>query len=221
MRGWWFLKPMTTVKICGLKEPDHLRLAARLGAKHAGLVFYPPSPRALSIPAAASMAAAGAGIGLVGLFVDPEDDLLEAALNAVPLALIQLHGDESPKRVQDIRQRWGIPVMNALKIAAPEDLSGLALYETVSDWILFDAKSSGPLPGGNGAVFDWTILKDVRPRKPWMLSGGLTPENVGLALSVLSPDAVDVSSGVEETPGVKSPARMQAFVESVISAQTV
>jgi phosphoribosylanthranilate isomerase len=210
---------MTAVKICGLKDPEHLRLAARLGARYAGLVFYPPSPRAVSVPAAASLVAAGGGIGLVGLFVDPDDALLDAAIQAVPLAMIQLHGDESPKRVQDIRQRWKIPVMKALKVAAPEDLAGLSSYENICDWILFDAKSSGPLPGGNGAVFDWTILKNIRPRKPWMLSGGLTPENVKLALSVLSPDAMDVSSGVEDAPGMKSPAKIQAFIDSVMFAR--
>ena len=201
------------IKVCGLKDPSHLRLAASLGVRYAGLVFYPRSPRHLSIPEGASLArSAPPHITTVGLFVDPDDEMLGHTLAAAPLGMIQLHGDESPKRVQEIRVRTGLPVMKALKIAAPEDLSVLPSYEAVADWILFDAKSTGALPGGNGIAFDWQILKDLKLKKPWMLSGGLTAENVAVALASLQPTAVDVSSGVEDTPGVKSPDKIRAFV---------
>lgn len=211
--------PMTEAKICGLKTPEHLRLAAQEGARYAGLVFYPPSPRALTREQGALLARqAPPGLAVVGLFVDPDDAFLDEILKQVPLGMVQLHGDEAPRRVAAIRARTGLPVMKALRVAAPEDLEPLSLYENVADWILFDAKSAAPLPGGNGVAFDWTILKDTRPRKPWMLSGGLTPENVRTALSVLQPDAVDVSSGVEDTPGIKSADKIRTFLQAVKGA---
>ncbi len=210
---------MTDVKICGLKDPSHLRLAAETGARYAGLVFFPKSPRHLDRDAAAALARhAPRTLTLTGLFVDPDEDFLAEMLRSVPFTMIQLHGKESPRRVQDIRARTGLPVMKALSIAGPEDLPTLADYEAVADWILFDAKSDSALPGGNGLVFDWQILKNVRPRKPWMLSGGLTPQNVAAALSVLQPDAVDVSSGVEDAPGIKSPDKIKAFIQAVKEA---
>ncbi len=201
------------IKVCGLKDPSHLRLAASSGVRYAGLVFYPRSPRHLSIAEGAALArSAPAHLTTVGLFVDPDDEVLGHTLAAAPLGMIQLHGDETPKRVQEIRVRTGLPVMKALKIAAPEDLSVLPAYEAVADWILFDAKSSGALPGGNGVAFDWQILKNLKLKKPWMLSGGLTAENVAIALQQLTPAAVDVSSGVEDAPGVKSTDKIRVFV---------
>lgn len=207
---------MTDVKICGFRDPDHLRFAAAKGVRYAGLVFYPPSPRHLALGEAAALAkAAGPHTTTVGLFVNPDDETLGHTLAALPLGMIQLHGDETPKRVQEIRIRAGKPIIKALKVAAPEDLSQVAAYADVADWLLFDAKSAGALPGGNGVAFDWQILKDLNLKKPWMLSGGLTPENVAAALAVLSPTAVDVSSGVESAPGVKSPEKISAFITAV------
>ena len=212
---------MTDVKICGLRSPDHLRLTATSGARYAGLVFFPRSPRAVSRDEAASLArTAPSTLELVGLFVDPEDALLQEIVQHVPLRMIQLHGHESPKRIAEIKARYKLPVMKAVSVASPEDLQPLAAYEEIADWILFDAKApkGSDLPGGNGLVFDWQLLKNVRPRKPWMLSGGLTPENVGIALSLLQPIAVDVSSGVEDAPGLKNPDKIKAFIQAVKGA---
>jgi phosphoribosylanthranilate isomerase len=209
---------MTDIKICGLKDPSHLRLAASLGVRYAGLVFFPRSPRHLSLEAAASLAAqAPQTLTLTALLVDPDDALLAEVAGKAKPRLLQLHGSETPARVAEIRARTGLPVMKALSISAPEDLSPLPDFAEVADMLLFDAKApaGSHLPGGNGIVFDWNILRNVRPSKPWMLSGGLTPENVGEALRVLKPDAVDVSSGVEDAPGVKSPDRIRAFVDAV------
>jgi len=146
--------------------------------------------------------------------------LLGAVIPRLTPGLIQLHGTETPQRVAAIKARFGLPVMKALKIAGPEDLEPLPLYEDVADWILFDAKapSGSTLPGGNGVVFDWNVLKSVKPRRPWMLSGGLTPENVGEALKVLKPHAVDVSSGVEDAPGRKNADKIRAFIQAVKGA---
>lgn len=212
---------MTDVKICGLKDLNHLTIAAASGARYAGYVFFPRSPRHLSRDQAASLVRQSpAPLTPVGLFVDPDDELLGDILGAVPLRVIQLHGKESPKRVAEIKTRYQLPVMKAISIAGPEDLDLLPQFEQVADWILFDAKApaGADLPGGNGAVFDWTILKNISPRKPWMLSGGLTAQNVAEALKVLKPDAVDVSSGVEEIPGLKSPDKIRAFIQAVKGA---
>lgn len=209
---------MTDLKICGLKDPSHLRLAASLGVRYAGLVFFPRSPRNLSLDTARTLAQqAPATLTLTALLVDPDDALLEEVVRAVNPGLIQLHGHETPARVAGIRARTNLPVMKALSIAAQEDLAPISEFEAVADMLLFDAKApaGSHLPGGNGIVFDWNVLKDVRPRKPWMLSGGLTPENVAAALNVLTPDAVDVSSGVEDSPGVKSEEKIRAFVSAV------
>lgn len=213
---------MVLAKICGLKTPETLHIAAQNGARFAGFVFYPRSPRALRRDEARVLAGmVPTGLRSVGLFVDPDDDLLEDVVRAVPLDMIQLHGHETPKRVAEIKSRYGLQVIKAMPVATPDDLILLPDYEVVADWILFDAKppsNVAALPGGNGLVFDWTILTTVRPQKPWMLSGGLTPENVAKALELLKPDAVDVSSGVEASPGVKDPAKIKAFLEATRSS---
>ncbi len=212
---------MTDIKICGLRDPSHLRLAASLGSRFAGLVFFPRSPRHVTRDEAAMLArSAPDTLEIAGLFVDPDDALLQETVQHMPLRMIQLHGSEPPKRVAEIRARTGLRVMKAMPVAGPEDLEGLQDYEDVADWILFDAKApaGSELPGGNGLVFDWALLKGVKPRRPWMLSGGLTPENVAAALTVLHPDAVDVSSGVEDAPGVKSPDKIKAFIQAAKGA---
>ena len=212
---------MTDVKICGLSDPSSIAVAARAGARFAGFVFYPPSPRSISPDAALALGqAVPAHITSVALFVDPDDDLLGAIIPRLKPGLIQLHGNETPQRLSAIRARFGVAVMKALKIGGPEDLADLPVYEEVSDWILFDAKppKDSVLPGGNGLVFDWNVLKSVAPRRPWMLSGGLTSDNVGAALSVLKPDAIDVSSGVEDAPGRKNHDKIISFIQAVKGA---
>lgn len=209
---------MTSIKICGIKNPEILSVAASAGARFAGFVFVPQSPRYIH-PEQARLLSRQLPTGLrsVGLFVDPSDEDLGHILGAVSLDFIQLHGNESPARVQAIKSRFNIPVIKAFAISATGDLDQVAAYIPVIDWILFDAKApaSSNIAGGNGVAFDWAILKDKNFAKPWMLSGGLTPENVADALSILSPDAVDVSSGVESSRGVKDAQKVRDFIAAV------
>ena len=208
-------------KICGIRSRDAAIAAARGGARWIGFVFYPPSPRSLT-PLEALALAEGAppSLGAVGLFVDPNDDQLEDTLQQVPLDLIQLHGNEAPRRVAEIRARFGRPVMKAIKLATEEDLAGVEDYLDVADRILFDAKApkskKDALPGGNAVAFDWRILAGQTWSKPWMLSGGLDAENVRQAIEITGARAVDVSSGVEAKPGVKAPNKISAFLDAAL-----
>lgn len=205
----------TAVKICGLSKPDTLEAAIRAGARFVGFVFYEDSPRYVAPDIAASLAReVPTGVRSVGLFVDPEDAFLEQVLGTVPLDMIQLHGHESPARVAEIKARFQMPVMKAIRVGEAEDLAEISAYEEAADWLLFDTKSEGAL-GGTGHAFDWTILKGQIFRKPWMLGGGLNAGNVAGALSILKPAAVDVSSGVESARGVKDAGKIQGFIEAV------
>ncbi|MCG5242006.1 phosphoribosylanthranilate isomerase [Azospirillum doebereinerae] len=205
-------------KICGLSEPESLRAAVTGGARYVGFVFYPPSPRAVAPALAADLARlVPTGIRSVGLFVDPDDEFLEHVVGQVPLDLIQLHGKETPRRVAEIKARYGMPVMKAVKIGGPEDLAAALEAAETADRLLFDAKPPAKvaaLPGGNGIAFDWTLLAGRRWPKPWMLSGGLTPENVAEAVRVTGATEIDVSSGVEDRPGHKDPALVRAFLDA-------
>ena len=206
------------VKICGLNSPAAVAAAAGGGASHAGFVFYPPSPRALT-PHAAGALARGVpeGIVKVGLFVDADDEAIAAVLQEVPLDLLQLQGDETPRRLKDIRRRFGLPVMKALRIASAEDVAAADEYPPAVDWLLFDAKPpaamKGALPGGNALSFDWKLLAGRRWTKPWMLSGGLNAGNLAAAVAATRAAHVDVSSGVEDAPGRKSPEKISAFLK--------
>lgn len=206
-------------KICGLTDPVSVQTAIAGGARHVGLVFFPKSPRNIAPAAAADLSRmATTTTGVVGLFVDPTDALLDDVITQVPLDLVQLHGDESPARVAEIRARWNIPVMKAISLATAADLAPVPAYEAVSDRLLFDAKlpkGVSALPGGNGLAFDWTLLAGRHFARPWMLAGGLTPENVVAAVQATGAPAVDVSSGVEDRPGHKSPARISAFLDAL------
>lgn len=206
-------------KICGISDAAALDAAVAGGARWIGFVFFPRSPRAVTPEQAAVLAAQAAGrIERVGLFVDPDDAQLEETLRRVPLELLQLHGGETPRRVGEIRARWKLPVMKVIKVARAEDLTAVADYAGTVDRLLFDAKAPkdmpGALPGGNALAFDWRLLAGRRWPKPWMLSGGLKPENLAEAVSLTGATAVDVSSGVESAPGVKDPARIRAFLET-------
>lgn len=208
---------MTDVKICGIRKPEHLETGYKHGARYAGFVFFDKSPRFIEPELARILSrSAPTGLKLVGLFVDPDDATLERVLSAVPLDMVQLHGKEPPVRVQEIHSRTLLPVMKAIPVATAADLSSIASYEAVADWLLFDAKAppTSSIPGGNGVSFDWTLLKGQSFRKPWMLSGGLHSGNVGDALSVLQPDAVDVSSGVESSPGEKDSLKIAEFLQA-------
>ena len=203
------------VKICGITDSADIPAAILAGARYVGFVFFPPSPRNLSLTEAAVMArSVPEGICKVALTVDADDALLDRLLDAVPLDMLQLHGRESPQRVAAVQEHFGLPVMKAVGVAGESDLPALDDYARVADQILVDAKppKDADLPGGNGLAFDWRLIAGRRWPVPWMLAGGLTPENVAEAIRMTGARQVDVSSGVESAPGVKDAARIRAFV---------
>lgn len=206
---------MADVKICGLREPAHVVAAAEAGARFVGFVFFPKSPRAVTVSEAAALAqAVPVGVARVGLFVDPDDALLAEVLAEVPLDVIQLHGHETPERVAEVKALTGLPVMKAVGISGAEDLPLLTEHGLVADMLLVDAKApkGADLPGGNGLAFDWRLLVGRRWLRPWMLAGGLTPGNVAEAVRLTGAPMVDVSSGVESAPGCKDVGLIGTFV---------
>ncbi len=209
------------VKICGLRSRAEMQAAADAGADYVGLVFFPRSPRHVSL-ADAQWIAGGIPKGLtrVALVVDANDEMLAALLNAVPIDILQLHGQETPERVASVRATFGKPVMKAVGLATEADLPVLKRYAAVSDRLLIDARppADADLPGGNGVAFDWRLLQGKRLQVPWMLAGGLTPENVAEAVRLTGARQVDVSSGVEISPGYKDPELMAAFVAAAHAA---
>lgn len=205
------------VKICGLKTPDDVAAVAQAGAAYAGFNFFPKSPRYVPPEAARTLAlSAPEGLCKVALVVDADDGTLDAIVGGVPLDMLQLHGHETPARVAEVKARYGLPVMKVIGVAEEADLAPLLDYQLVADQILVDAKApkGAVLPGGNGLTFDWRLLVGRKWLKPWMLAGGLTPENVGQAIQRTGARQVDVASGVESAPGVKDAAKIAAFVEA-------
>ena len=206
------------VKICGISRPDAMAAAVTAGARFIGLNFYPPSPRAVTPQVAAQLARlAPTGVRAVGLFVDADDETLNEVVAHVPLDMLQLHGSETPERVAAVADRFAMPVMKAIRVAEAADLAAAAPYEAVADWLLFDAKPPAnvrALPGGNGIPFDWSLLAGRTWSRPWMLSGGLTADNLAEAVAATGAAVVDVSSGVEDRPGHKPPERVRAFLEA-------
>ena len=204
-------------KICGLSTPETVDAAVAAGAQYLGFVTFPASPR--HVASATALQALGsrvpAGVVRVGLFVDPDDALLDERLASGVIDLLQLHGRETPQRLAEIRARTGKPVMKAIRVAAAADVeAGIAAYAPVADRLMFDA-AEGTLPGGNATSFDWTFLSGRRVPRPWFLAGGLRPDNVAEAVRVTGAPAVDVSSGVEASRGVKSVALIHAFLDRV------
>ncbi|MFM2390573.1 MAG: hypothetical protein RLZZ437_2128 [Pseudomonadota bacterium] len=209
--------PDIRVKICGLRTAADVAAVAAAGAAYAGFVFFAKSPRNLSIVQAKALAlAAPVGLAKVALVVDADDAALDAIVEGVPLDMLQLHGHESPARVAEVRQRYGLPVMKAVGVADEGDLAGLMEMSLAADQLLIDAKPAkgADLPGGNGLAFDWRLLVGRKWLRPWMLAGGLTPANVAEAVRLTGARQVDVSSGVESAPGVKDHARIAAFVQA-------
>ena len=203
------------VKICGLRDAGHIDAAVAAGARYVGFVFFEKSPRHLSFDDAARLAAAvPVGVAKVALVVNPDDALLDALLAAVPIDMLQLHGGESPDRVAEIKTRTGLPVMKAVGVADAEDLAQLEAYGKVADQLLVDAKppKGVNLPGGNGLAFDWRLIAGRRWPCPWMLAGGLDADNVAEAIRLTGARQVDVSSGVESTPGHKDADLITAFL---------
>jgi len=205
------------VKVCGIATPEALAAAAAAGADEVGFVFFPASPRALTPAQAGALSATlPGGPGRVGLFVGPTDEELAATLEAVPLDTIQLHGEETPARVAEIRARFRRPVMKALGIATEADLAAIPPHAAVADRLLLDAKPppDAALPGGNAQPFEWRLLQGVAVGRPWLLAGGLTPANVAEAIATAGAPGVDASSGMERERGVKDAALIAAFVRA-------
>ena len=204
-------------KICGLSQPEHVAAAVEAGAAYVAFTFFAKSPRNVSLDTARELAViVPPGVVKVALTVDAEDSFLDALTGSVPVDMLQLHGSETPERVSEVRERYGLPVMRAVGIAEAADLERLPVFEAVADQILIDAKppKDAELPGGNGLSFDWRLVAGRRWSRPWMLAGGLTPENVAEAVRLTGARQVDVSSGVESAPGRKDPDLIRAFIEA-------
>jgi phosphoribosylanthranilate isomerase len=209
-------------KICGLNHPAAVAAAIAGGASHLGFNFYPPSPRSIDPLKAASLAASvPAGIVKVGLVVDASDEEIARILSEARLDMLQLHGDETPRRVKDVRRKFGKPVMKALRVASAADIAAADEYLPAVDWLLFDAKPppemTHALPGGNAISFDWSLIAGRGWSKPWMLSGGLNVGNLADAVRMTGAKTVDVASGVEDSPGRKSPDKIAAFLKLAAS----
>ncbi|MBM3592649.1 MAG: phosphoribosylanthranilate isomerase [Alphaproteobacteria bacterium] len=210
------------VKICGIKDTAALDAARQAGADMVGFVFFPPSPRAVTANQAGLLARSYAdGPKRVGLFVDPDDAMLAAILAEVPLDILQLQGEETPARAGEIRARFGKPVVKALGIGSKNDLARLPAYADKVDYFLLDARppSGSALPGGNAQAFDWALMENEKPPRPWLLAGGLTPANVVEAIATSGAPGVDVSSGVERARGIKDPAAIAAFIAAAKSVR--
>jgi phosphoribosylanthranilate isomerase len=209
------------VKICGLSTPDTLDVALEAGADLVGFVFFPPSPRNVSIEAARALGARVRGRALkVALSVDADDAFLAASIEALAPDLLQLHGRETPARVAAVKARFGLPIMKAIPVAEAADLAAVSVYAAVADRLIFDARAprEATRPGGLGKAFDWRLLENLDSPVPFMLSGGLDVGNVAEALRITRAPGVDVSSGVERTPGVKDPDRIRAFIQAARAA---
>lgn len=201
------------IKLCGLSTVEAVQAASRLGADYAGFVIYPPSPRHVSPEKAGALRAHLGAAKAVAVLVNPDDALLEEVMRHMRPDMLQLHGNESPARVAEIRARSGLPVIKSIPVRDPADLDAARSF-TEADMLLFDAKSE-TLPGGTGVSFDWNLLNGSSFPLPWLLSGGLNGGNVAAALRVTGAQGVDVSSGIESAPGVKDIGKMEAFVNAV------
>ncbi len=212
------------VKICGLRSRGDLAEAAAAGAAYGGLVFFPPSPRHLSLADAQWIAAdRPEDLALVALTVNAGDAMLEQIVEAIPIDVFQLHGSESPARAAEIRDKFRRPVMKAVGVAEEGDLDGLPEYAGAIDMLLIDARppKEVPLPGGNGVAFDWRLIEGRSWPVPWLLAGGLTAQNVAEAVRLTGAEQVDVSSGVEIGRGLKDAGLMRDFVAAARMTETV
>jgi phosphoribosylanthranilate isomerase len=205
------------VKICGLTTRETLDAALAAGADMVGFVFFPPSPRHLGLEAAHALGLAAKGRALkVALTVDADDATIENIIEMLRPDLLQLHGHEGTARIRDLKSRFGLPVMKAIPVAAAADLAPLGGYAAVCDRILFDARppKGATRPGGLGATFDWHLLENLALERPFMVSGGLSIDNVAEAVRITHAGGVDVSSGVERAPGVKDCDMIREFVRA-------
>jgi phosphoribosylanthranilate isomerase len=213
------------VKICGITSADSADAAARAGADLAGLVLHPRSPRNLQPDQAGALASRLRGrVKLVVLVPpDPTDDSLAAAISAVKPEFIQLHGSETPERVAAVRTKFGVAVIKAIAVAEATDLDGASQFHDCADMLMFDAKppKDADREGGHGRIFDWQLLRGRKFRRPWLLAGGLDPQNVARAIRSSEAPGVDVSSGVEDSPGRKNPELIAQFIANARSAEFV
>lgn len=210
------------IKICGLKTDAALAAALAGGASHVGFIFFPKSPRYVEPAEAGRLREAVRGKALaVAVTVDASDAFLDEIVTAMQPDMLQLHGSETPERVAELKARHGLPVIKALPLAEAADLERIKPFIGVADGFLFDAKppKGSALPGGNGVAFDWRILAGLDAGVDYMLSGGLNAANVGDALRLANPPAIDISSGVESAPGVKDPALIEQFFRAVRAAR--
>jgi phosphoribosylanthranilate isomerase len=210
--------PSATAKICGLTTPEALAAALAGGASHVGFMLFDNSPRRIGAAEAARLAAPARGrVRITAVLVDPSDALVAETISLLNPDLIQLHGQESPARAAAVRAMAGRDTIKAVGVRDASDVKTALAYESAVDQLMFDAKA--PLgayrPGGHGAAFDWTLLGDIRPKRPWFLAGGLDPWNVADAIALARAPLVDVSSGVERGPGLKDPSLIAAFLDAV------
>ncbi|MEJ6009683.1 phosphoribosylanthranilate isomerase [Novosphingobium aquae] len=205
--------PAPRIKICGVNSAQALDAVIAARAEYCGFVFFERSPRHLTLAEAQGLGARAAGhVTRVGLFVDADDATIADAVAASALDVIQLHGEESPERVAQVKAQTGLPVWKAVPIASAADVERAARYAGAADLVLFDAKTpKGTLPGGMGLSFDWSLLAGWKNRAPWGLAGGLSPANVAEAVRLTGAPLVDTSSGVESAPGVKDAEKIAAF----------
>lgn len=204
------------VKICGLTDAISVRAAVEHGAAFVGAVFFAKSPRNISIENAATLFHdVPKKVKKVAVLVDPTDEFLSALTASMSWDFLQLHGSESPQRAQQICQQFRVPIIKAIGVREPADLAQAKSYENSVDMLMFDAKPapSAALPGGNGDAFDWAMLRGFTSPLPWFLSGGLRAENLQQAAAQSGARLLDVSSGVESSPGVKDPAKIAAFLK--------
>lgn len=208
------------VKICGIRSPADVEAAADAGARYVGFNFFEKSPRYVDAPTAHGLEnACPPWLARVALTVDAEDAFFDNMLRQVSFDFLQLHGSEPPARVSELKSRYGIPVIKVIGVAGPQDLDRISAYETVADQILVDAKApkNADLPGGNGLPFDWQLIAGRHWSCPWMLAGGLNPDNVAAAIAATKAPQVDVASGVEMSPGVKDPGLITAFCRAAMT----
>jgi phosphoribosylanthranilate isomerase len=211
-----------TVKICGLSTPETLDAALQAGADMVGFVFFPPSPRHIGLEIARELGRRAKGrAAKVALTVDADDATLASIIEALQPEILQLHGRETVARLRDIKQAFGVPVMKAIAVETASDLTPLAGYAPVADRILFDARAprGATRPGGLGTAFDWHVLESLALALPFMVSGGLTADNVAEAVRVTRAGGLDVSSGVERTPGIKDPEMIRNFIRAARASE--
>lgn len=209
------------VKICGLKTADAVETALRCGASHLGFIFFEKSPRNIAPAIAGELAAAAAGRAqTVAVTVNAGDQELALIVGAMRPDMLQLHGNETPDRVAELKRQFGLPVMKAFAVREAADIAAANSYRDIADQFLFDAKPprGSELPGGNGVSFDWQLLRMLDPDMNYMLSGGLNATNIGEALSQAQPPAIDISSGVETAPGIKDVTLIEQFFRAVEKA---